>query len=254
MRLIEHLLKHEVTKHFRGTVERWTGLRVYRSLPRGVDVFADLKQAIPQFAATAVFDVGANVGQSVPRFRAAYPGAKVYCFEPVAESFDRLQHSVHSDPMVQCHRLALGSERKSVTMLLQGTPDRFRVSEASAGESTERARMDTLQHVCSDLGVAKISYLKIDTEGHDFEVLRGAESLLSEHCIDVVEAEVAMGPDNDCHVPFAQIVSYLESFKYRIFGIYEQVPEWPLNQPHLRRSNTVMISPRIVAAGSRPRE
>lgn len=35
---------------------------------------------------TTIFDVGANIGQTVLKFAAAFPRAQIHCFEPVYES------------------------------------------------------------------------------------------------------------------------------------------------------------------------
>ena len=135
-------------------------------------------------------------------------------------------------------------------MLLEGSSDQFRVGDAGDSGSSETVRMDTLDNVCRELSVGHISFLKIDTEGHDLDVLRGGRELLREHRVDVIETEVGMGPDNERHVPYGEIVSYLEGLQYRVFGLYEQVPEWPTGQPHLRRSNAVLISSRLIAAAN----
>jgi hypothetical protein len=77
-------------------------------------------------------------------------------------------------------------------------------------------------------------------------VLRGAEPLLAQDPVALVEAEVGMSPDNKHHVPIAAVVGFLEPLGYRMFGIYEPRLEWPTQQPYLRRTNIVLVSPSTV--------
>ncbi len=72
--------------------------------------------------------------------------------------------------------------------------------------------------------------MKIDTEGYDLEVLRGAESLLTHQRVDLVQVEAGMNRDNHRHVTFILLTEYLERFNYRLFGIYNQSGEWPARQ------------------------
>ena len=71
----------------RRLAEHLTGSHIFRSLPRGVDVFNDIEIALPNYHIDTVFDVGANVGQSANTYVALFPSSCVLCFEPVAETF-----------------------------------------------------------------------------------------------------------------------------------------------------------------------
>ena len=70
--------------------------------------------------------------------------------------------------------------------------------------------------------------------------------MLSEQKVDLIQVEVGMNPRNDRHVPFESIKNFLESHNYFLFGIYEQVLEWPSKRPYLRRTNPVFISQRLI--------
>jgi hypothetical protein len=88
--------------------------------------------------------------------------------------------------------------------------------------------------------------MKIDTEGADLDVLKGAERMLNEQRIDIVKVEAGMNPTNHLHVPFEVLKNYLESKHYFLFGIYEQKHEWPTKHPHLRRTNPIFISQQVI--------
>ena len=64
--------------------------------------------------------------------------------------------------------------------------------------------------------------------------------------MDFVEVEAGMNAGNKRHVSFEALKDYLESRSYLLFGIYGQVHEWPTKKPHLRRTNPVFVSRRMI--------
>ena len=71
-----------------------------------------------------------------------------------------------------------------------------------------------------------------------------------EQHIDFIEVEAGMNPWNERQVPFEILKAHLESKNYFLFGIYEQVHEWPTKAPHLRRANAVFLSERLIQANT----
>ena len=115
-------------------------------------------------------------------------------------------------------------------------------SQASAVSNMEPVEVVTLDEACSARRIQHVSYLKIDTEGGDLNVLKGGERLLRSQQIDFVEVEASMHTGNRRHVPFESLKEYLESHGYLLFGIYAQVPESSVGGLHLRRTNSTFIS------------
>lgn len=238
------------TRRVADLLEKLTGARIFGYLPPGIDVFVDLHRLVPHLTLDTVVDVGANIGQSAIRFMAANPDAAIYCFEPVQASFQRLRDTIGQRENVHCLRLALGAEQKEVYIAASGhsvfnavmpdMPDRTLLEGTHA--SVERVLATTLDEVCRDQRLLSINYLKIDTEGSDLDVLRGASNLLATESIDVIEVEAGMNPENALHVPFETLKSYLERRGYRLFGLYEQTNEWPTMSPQLRRCNAVFLA------------
>lgn len=70
--------------------------------------------------------------------------------------------------------------------------------------------------------------------------------MLKEQRMDFVEVEAGMNASNKRHVSFEALKDYLESRSYLLFGIYGQVHEWPTKEPHLRRTNAVLVSRRMI--------
>ncbi len=236
-------------------VERLTGVHLYRRVPRGIDVHGDIEANLPAFRMNVIFDVGANTGQSTRRYLGQYPLARVYCFEPVQATFHELQKNVGGHGNVSAFRIALGAITGSAKIVLQGSSDLFHVLNASRDAARidaplEEVQMDTLDRFCQSHNIDHIDYLKVDTEGGDLDVVVGATYMLSEQRIDLLELEAGMNPGNSRHVPFETLKRLLEEKRYFLFGLYEQVEEWPTSEPHLRRTNPVFISEQAVRANS----
>jgi FkbM family methyltransferase len=233
-------------------VEKLTNTHIYRIHPRGFDIIHDITTSFPMYRVSVVFDVGANVGQSSIIYLNRFPNSHIYCFEPVNETFRQLQTNLKGNERVTCYRFALGSSRKNGLMVLQGNSDMFFLLDHSKqpfmieGASTEPIEVVTLDEFCHSKKIDHINYLKIDTEGGDLEVLKGGEKMLTDQRIDFVEVEAGMNPKNKWHVPFEELKKFLELNQYFLFGIYEQVSEWPTRESHLRRTNPVFVSRRMI--------
>lgn len=217
---------------------------------RGVDIAADLERFV-RFTPKLIFDVGASRGESLLRFRRQWPDAQIYSFEPATESFDALER-VAAGTSTRCFRLAF-SDVPGVSTLFHRR-DATLSSLVAAGDgpmaytSSEDVDIDTIDHFCAYHTISSIDYLKIDAEGSDLAILRGTERLLSDQRVAVVELETGMNPTNRWHVPLTEALEALYSRSYLLFGIYEQVGEWTLNQPQLRRANCVFLSSTLAAS------
>ena len=95
--------------------------------------------------------------------------------------------------------------------------------------------------MCQAESINYIDILKIDTEGFDIEVLKGASTMLKANQISFIQVEAGMNPHNKLHIPLQQFVDYLTPYGYVLFGIYEQHLEWT-GEKRLSFSNPVFIS------------
>jgi FkbM family methyltransferase len=227
---------------------RLTGLHVFDRLPGGVDFVHDLRRHLPRSQVRTIFDVGANVGQSARSYLASFPGATIMCFEPVRSTYDTLVATLGSASNVRCFHVGMSASAGAGTMALDERKSSMnRLTTAGSGAVTvESVALDTLDAFCARESIAHIDLLKIDTEGHDLEVLKGAARLLAERAVDIIQVEAGMSRRNERHVPMEHFKSYLEPLGYFLFRIYDQVPEWPTGDPNLRRSNLVFISDPVI--------
>lgn len=248
--MLKNLSTKSLVKSARSTFERVSGLHVYRGLPHGTDPASDLARIFPERTPRTVLDVGANVGQSALKFRRWWPNAKIFCFEPVRDTFATLSSAVTELTDVQCFNIGFGDETGTLSMILTDkslTSHLLRAGETATPGTSEQVRIERLDDFCAAHGLDSIGYLKIDAEGFDLKVLQGGSELLRKGAFDFIQIEAGMNPGFPEHVPFVDLFGYLTSNGYDLFGIYQQAQAWP-NGQILKRADPVFVSRRLVTS------
>ena len=212
------------------------GVFIDRGRKHGYQRFADLAAARAPETMRTVVDAGANVGQSVTQLRALFGEAHIHAFEPGRAALRELRATHGSDRNVTILDQGLAAEAGTAELVETAASDFAYVRGAGTvcESASEEARgavaatypvtLTTLDRYAADVGLTEIDILKIDTEGFDLEVLKGAAGLLAAQRIDVVQAEVGLRPGNPIHVPLWDVAAFLEGHGYGLFGLYDQIP------------------------------
>lgn len=144
-----------------------------------------------------VFDVGANVGQWTEALltaagRVGLQDLQIHAFEPSAYTCDRLAKRLGGTSVV-LNRLGLSEHAGEAILHIRhpgaGVNSLHASTSGHAEVKTEQIPLSTVDHYCTDRGIDRVHMLKVDTEGHDLSVIRGARSMLTEHRIAVVQFE-----------------------------------------------------------------
>lgn len=211
-------------KPFKSLVESLFHVRVYSTRPHGRDDCHDIQQTGAEI--TTVLDIGANNGSSALKFSDAFPGATVHSFEPVASTFEILQANVAGRKEILCHRLAMGSAPgvAQIYLTTHDTMNSLVRPDTVLGEET--VRVTTVDEFASAQNIERIDLLKVDAEGFDLEVLRGAEKMMAAGRVAFILAEVGFHPGDARHILFDDVRDYLAPRGFAVFGFYDQQPEW----------------------------
>jgi len=231
-------------------IERLSGCRIYRdTLPHGTDLFKDMAGVLPPASFRTVIDVGSNRGQSIIEYLIAFPRAQIHGFEPGEELCLALKNKFRSESRVQLHQEAVSNYDGEAVLYLKAADSTHSLIQADGLIGSQRVKAVTLDSFTSGNDFNCIDFCKIDTEGNDLNVLRGAIELLRHQRISFVQVESSTRKDISYFCRFEDIEQFLTSFGYELFGFYDQQPCWS-GRNSLLYFNAVFISGRLV--GSMP--
>jgi FkbM family methyltransferase len=165
-----------------------------------------------------IFDVGANVGRYAVEMTKRIPGAQLHAFEPSASAFTRLKIALGDRG--RAHKLAFAAEDgerplfgdtpgSELSSLVRRDLHRFAVHVREI-ENVRVRRIDTF---CREHGIGRIDWLKVDAEGADLDVLRGAGDMLGSR-IGAIQFEFG-GTGIDAHTSLRDFFDLLEG-DYRL--------------------------------------
>ncbi len=147
-------------------------------------------------AKTIVFDVGANVGDwtcAILEQANDLAGLQVHAFEPCSGTYDIMVKRTRSSPgtakVVPVRKACSNSPgigALNVVAVGAGT-NSLTCAEQTAG--VEQVELTSIDIYCHVSGIDHISFLKIDAEGHDPSVIKGAAGMMQQHAIDVLQFE-----------------------------------------------------------------
>jgi FkbM family methyltransferase len=226
--------------------------RAIRNLKRrpaesfGLDFIAELKSRLPQNEIRTIFDVGAHIGITALEYSDAFPAAEIHAFEPSTSNFERMKSNLVGKPDIKLHRLGMGAEQSSSTLYLDPIhPSMARLYAHPEGQP-EHVIIDTIDNFCQSHRIQAIDILKIDTEGHELQVLEGANKMLSASKIAIIKAEVAIDPDSNYDTQLFDFSNALHPFGYRLFGFYDQAQDTLNPGPRMRRFDVSFLSESLI--------
>jgi FkbM family methyltransferase len=128
-------------------------------------------------------DIGANIGYfSLLMSKLVGPQGQVHCFEPTSYAFSRLQKNIELNEGLPVQNLRLNKQGLSdrCAHRVEALESRFS-SRLLAHEDSEQIEFVTLDHYVSANKISHVNFVKIDVDGYDYAVIRGAGEVLSTH-------------------------------------------------------------------------
>jgi FkbM family methyltransferase len=187
--------------------------------------FSVLKEI--NFIPKHIIDVGANHGTWTRTALTYFPDAFYSMLEPQNWLKEHVHDILESNPKVTFYAVGAGSQSQSLKFTVAGRDDSsnfiFNEDDAkNAGYKQIDVDVITLNELVSKNNLIEPDIIKIDAEGFDLEVLKGASNFLGKTEIFMVEAAVvAKSIENS----FLKVIEFMDMNGYELFDITD------LNRP-----------------------
>lgn len=172
-------------------------------------ILKDLNKYIPQNA--VIIDAGAHVGTH-SLFWAKYTNAKsIYAFEPQKDIFDILKNNIELNNYQDIiHPFNIGlSNISGKARISASIPNISALTQIKEDENGD-IEVESLDNF--DFNGEKIDFIKIDTERHEFLILKGAENLIKKDK-PIILVETSYDTDEE-------IINLMKSYKYHEVQMY----------------------------------
>lgn len=162
---------------------------------------------LPQLGVNVVLDVGGHDGEYAGLLRELGYRGRIVSFEPVAATYARMATAMRGDRGWRGMNIALGAERDMLPINVTGATDQTSFLTPSANgatwfggasavtrtESVRVERLDDVIDACLEGVTAPRVYLKLDTQGFDWQVIQGAKATLEQYVV-AMQTEIAAQP------------------------------------------------------------
>jgi FkbM family methyltransferase len=172
---------------------------------------------------TIMVDIGSNIGTVALHVAATATKGKVYAFEPDADNYTSLQQNIKLNDFenIIAIRKALGE--------VPGHSKLFKVNRFNNGmnrilsDNTSfsdfgHVEVSTLDIETAQLKPERIDLIKIDVEGYELNVLKGANNVFKHYRPFLVVEVVDVNLKNHGHSS-ADVVEFLKAFGYRFIDL-----------------------------------
>jgi FkbM family methyltransferase len=165
-----------------------------------------------------VLDVGAHIGSfTLKAAKEVGLEGRVVSFEPSSENFKLLTLNVNSNDYgnATLFNVAVGSAPGTAKLNLGSRKGTNSLLSDSGVENvgTEQVPIRTLDSVTDELKLSKVSFVKIDVEGFELEVLKGARNILASNHPSIAMETHDFGPSEE------EIGNFLRAFGYVVKSV-----------------------------------
>lgn len=204
------------------------GYEMFRSTPMTHPLLRR-KLLMQSYNIDTVLDVGANTGQFSQELRNDLGYTKrIYSFEPLGSAFELLKKNSEGDINWDVFNIALGDKEDTQEINIAGNscssslldmlPSHLKLAPDSRYIGRETIEVKTVDAIFDDLCKSTNSvYMKIDTQGYESAVLRGAEKSLMQ--INTIQMEMSLLPLYGGELLFDEMCALMSEKGYSLVGI-----------------------------------
>ena len=181
---------------------------------------------------TGIIDCGAFEGHASRMYSQMFSEAIIYAFEPVPETFSKLQELSISYPNIKAINKGVGSSSGRALLYetayigsssllppnaagLHYYPDLYTVNNRYEVDVT------TLDDWWRSVGGPAIQFMKLDVQGGELEILKGATELLENAGVELMQTEVSFMETYSGQCLFSDVEIFLRNQGFSLYQFYE---------------------------------
>lgn len=179
-----------------------------------------------------IFDVGANEGDSITRFRNLFTNPQIHSFEPTEDLFKKIKKNFNLSNL-SLNNYALGKNKAQRNFYIYNyhrvnsfypmeNNSKYKKQRTKNNFENEKVKLVdvvSIDDYCLKNKISRINLLKIDTQGSEAEVLLGAKNFLGNQLIDIIELEYIFGIAHQNANSLYDIEKTLNANNYKLIAI-----------------------------------
>ena len=175
-------------------------------------------------APETIIDIGSNKGQFILLMEQIFPNKIVYSFEPIIEMINKQKKFFKYKKNITFHNLALGSSICSKEFLITSRMDSSSFLKVASNTNKSKnysviekrdIKVSTLDEILLNEIFLYPLLIKMDVQGYELEVLKGAKNLLKK--TDYLLLEVSENEMYQNQPTEKIIIEYLKDLNFEIF-------------------------------------
>jgi len=175
-----------------------------------------------------IIDIGANFGVMSLQFAKASPEGKVYSFEPTHYALGKLKRNLELNPELAKHIEVINSflsAKSSANAEIKAysswkvndeKSDDMHPEHLGAAKSTEGVGSMTLDDFCKNKQLTRLDFIKIDTDGHEYEILQGAKETIAKYKPQLI-FEIGLYVMTEKSIDFTFYSNYFKDLGYKMY-------------------------------------
>ena len=146
-----------------------------------------------------IFDVGSFDGRSIDEFLSKKSNVIIHAFEPNPYLFQKLSEKYKKDNRIILNKVALNNNNESRSFYINSFEETSSLNRLNSKrerkdknftKNTLKVKCMTLDNYIVNNKIKKIDLLKLDTQGNENMILKGAKKSLSEGLVKYIKLEI----------------------------------------------------------------
>jgi FkbM family methyltransferase len=184
---------------------------------------------ISKFKPDVIFDGGANVGNYAKLINLYCPAASVYCFEPVKETFNKLQNNCSSNKKNILVNKGLYNENCFKLINVFPSDEHASLYDINNAKDSSTATIE-IELIKGDdyvleQKIESIFLLKLDLEGAEYDAIQGFEKIIKNNSVKAIQFEYGYINIVSKHL-LIDYYKLLESYGYLIGKVFPKTVEF----------------------------